>query len=93
MESLAEKGQYNWKISDELVKYAEKYFVRAVQEKDLKETVLITNSVKTNLLKTRKIDDYFHELLEEQRREDDLALEVVLLKNLSENTNGLKRYN
>ena len=92
MESLTEKGQYNWKISDELVKYAEKYFVRAVQEKDLKETVLITNSVKTNLLKTRKLDDYFHELLEEQRRKDDLALEVVLLKNLSENTNGLKRY-
>ena len=79
-------------MSDELVKYAEKYFVRAVQEKDLKETVLITNSVKTNLLKTRKLDDYFHELLEEQRRKDDLALEVVLLKNLSENTNGLKRY-
>ena len=92
MESLTEKGQYNWKMSDELVKYAEKYFVRAVQEKDLKETVLITNSVKTNLLKTRKLDDYFHELLEEQRRKDDLALEVVLLKNLSENTNGLKRY-
>ena len=92
MESLTEKGQYNWKISDELVKYAEKYFVRAVQEKDLKETVLITNSVKTNLLKTRKLDEYFHELLEEQRRKDDLALEVVLLKNLSENTNGLKRY-
>ena len=92
MESLTEKGQYNWKISDELVKYAEKYFVRAVQEKDLKETVLITNSVKTNLLKTRKLDDYFHELLEEQRRKDDLALEVILLKNLSENTNGLKRY-
>ena len=92
MESLTEKGQYNWKMSDELVKYAEKYFVRAVQEKDLKETVLITNSVKTNLLKTRKLDDYFHELLEEQRRKDDLALEVILLKNLSENTNGLKRY-
>ena len=92
MESLTEKGQYNWKISDELVKYAEKYFVRAVQEKDLKETVLITNSVKTNLLKTRKLDEYFHELLEEQRRKDDLALEVILLKNLSENTNGLKRY-
>ena len=79
-------------MSDELVKYAEKYFVRAAQEKDLKETVLITNSVKTKLLKTRKLDDYFHELLEEQRRKDDLALEVVLLKNLSENTNGLKRY-
>ena len=92
MESLTEKGQYNWKISDELAKYAEKYFARAVQEKDFKETVLITNTVKTNLLKTRKPDDYFHELLEEQRRKDDLALEIVFLENLSEHTIGLKRY-
>ena len=51
------------------------YFERFVQEKDLKETVLRANPVQTNLLTTRKLDGYFHELFKEQRRKRDLALD------------------
>ena len=75
VESLTEEAQYNWGTPDELKKYAEKYFERFVQEKDLKETVFIASFLPTNQLRTRKLEKYFHELLEEQRRKKNLVLD------------------
>lgn len=45
----------------------------------MKETAFIASPVPTNLLKTRKLDDYFHKLLEEQRGKRDLAIYDTLL--------------
>ena len=44
-ETLMEEAQHKWDIPDELRKLVEKYFERFVQEKDLKESFLIANTV------------------------------------------------
>ena len=75
-EALAEEEQHEWQLPDELVRYSNKYFEKFVQEKSLKDSVLLENPVPTNVTELRKLDGYFKELLEEKNRRKELSLDT-----------------
>jgi len=53
-----------------MAKYAKKYFEKFVGDKELKESILLESPVPTNLPKAKVMDDYFVELLEDQKRKE-----------------------
>ena len=66
-EALADKEQREWELPDELASYANKYLQKFVQDKSLKDSILNENPVPTNITKPRKLDEYYKEVLEENR--------------------------
>ena len=66
-EALADEEQQEWEIPDELASYANKYLQKFVQDKSLKDSILNENPVPTNITKPRKLDEYYKEVLEENR--------------------------
>ena len=79
-EALAEKEQHEWELPDELASYANKYFQKFVHKKNLKDSILNENPVPTNITKPRKLDEYYKELLEENRAKRELTLDGTLEK-------------
>ena len=51
-----------------------------VKDKNLKENILNENPVPPNITKQRKLDEYYKELLEENRAKRELALDGILEK-------------
>ena len=66
-EALADEEQHKWELPDELASYANKYLQKFVQDKSLKDSILNENPVPTNITKPRKLDEYYKEVLEENR--------------------------
>ena len=58
-----------------------------VKDKNLKESILNENPVLTNITKQRKLDEYYKELLEENRAKRELALDCILEKIQSKTLN------
>ena len=67
-EAMPEEAQNNWKVPDEMAKYAKKYFEKYVSDKELKYNITRNSPVPTNLSKVKNMDDYFVELLENQKK-------------------------
>ena len=78
-EAILEEAQNNWEVPDEMAKYAKKYSEKYFSEKEVKESITINSHVTTNLPRAKNMDDYFVELLEDQRKEE-IALDDIFKK-------------
>ena len=78
-EAIPEEAQNNWEVPDEMAKYAKKYSEKYFSEKEVKESITINSPVTTNLPRAKNMDDYFVELLEDQRKEE-IALDDIFKK-------------
>eukprot|EP00112_Aurelia_sp_Birch-Aquarium-sp1_P019803 Seg4970.3 transcript_id=Seg4970.3/GoldUCD/mRNA.D3Y31 product="hypothetical protein" protein_id=Seg4970.3/GoldUCD/D3Y31 len=52
--------------------YANKYLKNFVPEKDVKDSILTTSPVPSNIQGPKKLDDFFKELLEEKKKRSEL---------------------
>ena len=86
-EALPDEEQHEWELPDELASYANKYLQKFVQDKNSKDSILNENPVLTNITKPRKLDDYYKELLEENRAKRELTLDGTLEKIQSKKLN------
>ena len=82
-EATGEDAHSNWKLPDEMLKYARKQFNFYIKEKDLKDSVLLENPVPKNFKLELKLDLYYNELLEDKRRKRELSLDTMLEKQQS----------
>ena len=74
-EAIPKEAQNNWEVPDEMEKYAKKYFEKYVSVKTLKDSITLNSPVPTNLPKVKNMDDYFVELLEDQRKKEEIVLD------------------
>ena len=65
---VAEDAQNVCQLLEEIAKYADKYTVIFVPNQDLKGSIGIGDPPPTNIDKTKYINDFFRELLEQKRR-------------------------
>ena len=79
-EAIPEKAQNNWEVPDEMAKYAKKYFEKYVSDKELKDSITLNSPVPINLPKAKNMDDYFVELLEDQRKKKEIVLDDTFKK-------------
>ena len=79
-EAIPEEAQNNCEAPDGMAKYAKKYFEKYVSDKKLKDSITLNCPVPTNLPKAKLMDDYFVELLEDQRKEKEIALDNTFRK-------------
>ena len=86
-EALADEEQREWELPDELASYPKKYLQKFFQGKNLKDSILNENPVPTNITKPRRLDEYYKELLEENRAKRDLTLDDTLEKIQSKTLN------
>ena len=63
-----------------MAKYANKYFEKYVNDKELKDSITLNSPVPTNLPKTKNMDDYFVGLLEDRRKNKKIAMDDTLKK-------------
>ena len=74
-EPLPDEAIHNWELPDEMVTYAQKYFERFVNERDMKDSVCKENPVPKNFLQKPRPDEHFQELLKEMHRKRDIDLD------------------
>ena len=79
-EAIPEEAPNDWEVSDEMAKYAKKYFEQYVSDKKLKDSITFNSPVPTNLPKVKNMDDYFVELLEDQRKKKEIVLDDTFKK-------------
>ena len=77
-EASSKNSVNDWELPEDLAEYANNAVNRFIKEPDLKESILYEFPVSTNLLKTKKMDASFKELLEEQFKKAVLNQEDVL---------------
>ena len=78
-EAIPEEAQNNCEVPDEMAKYAKKYFKKYVNDKELKDSFTLNSPLLTNLPKAKNMDDYFAELLKDQRKKE-IALDDTFKK-------------
>ena len=81
-EATGEDAHSNWKLPDEMLKYARKHFNFYIKEKDLKDSVLLENPAPKDF-KQLKLNPYYNELLEDKRRKRELSLDTMVEKQQS----------
>ena len=79
-EVIPEEAQNNWEIPDEMAKYAKKYFEKYASDKKLKDSIALNSPVPTNFRRARAMNDYFVELLEDQKKKKEIALDDTFKK-------------
>ena len=79
-EVIPEEPQNNWEVPDEMAKYAKKYFEKYASDKELKDSITLNSPVPTNLPKAKTMNDYFVELLEDQKKKKEIALDDTFKK-------------
>ena len=79
-EAILEETQNNWEVPDEMATYAKKYFEKYASDKELKGSITRNSPVPTNLPKAKNMDDYFAELLEDQKKKKEIALDDTFKK-------------
>ena len=72
-EALPKGARYLWDLPESLLDYSTKYFTKHVPERDLKESVTQGNPSPDNFLEVPSLDGYYYELLEERKKNHDLA--------------------
>ena len=78
-EAIPEEAQNNCEVPDEMAKYTKKYFKKYVSDKELKDSFTLNSPLLTNLPKAKNMDDYFAELLKDQRKKE-IALDDTFKK-------------
>ena len=89
-EVLADEEQHERELPNDLASYANKYLQKVVQDKNLKGSIMNENPVPTNIAKPRKLDEYYKELLEENRAKRELTLDGTLEKTQSKTLNIMR---
>ena len=56
------RDESEWDLPDELLRYINRYTTTHASEKNLKDEILMKNTVSSNLLKAQKLDEYIEEL-------------------------------
>ena len=79
-EALPDEEKHEWELPDEHASNANKYLEKFVQDKNLKDSILNENLVSTNITRPRKLDEFYKELLEENRAKRELTLDGTLEK-------------
>ena len=67
-EAILEEVQNSWEVPDDVAMYSKKYFEKYVSDKELKDNATLNSPVLTNLSRAKTMDDYFVELLEDQKK-------------------------
>ena len=75
-----QEDQFKWELSDTTAEYAKDYLNIFEQEKDLKESILKTIPVPSNLQEIRRIDELKAQLLKEKRKKILLHQDVIYEK-------------
>ena len=75
-EAVSEEAQNNSWISNKPAKYAKKYF----GDKKLKDSITLNSPVPTNLPKAKTMDGCFVELLKDQEKKKEIALDETFKK-------------
>ena len=78
-QAILEKAQNNCEVPDEIAKYTNKYFEKYVSNKELKDSITLNSPVPKTVPKAKNMDDYFVELLEDQRKKE-IALDDTFKK-------------
>ena len=83
-EPCAEEAQFQWKLPTGMASYANKHLQKFVPERDLRDSILTANPVPSNISGPKKLDEFFRELLDEQKKKTELfwdsSLEKIQLK-------------
>ena len=79
-EAIPEEAQNNGEVPDDMAKYVKKHFEKYVSDKELKDSITLNSPVSTNLPKVKNMDDYFVELLEDQRKKKEIVLDDTFKK-------------
>lgn len=61
-----------------MASYANKYFKKFVPEKNLNESILTSSPIPLNIHGPKKLDEFFKELLEDQRKKTELYWDTSL---------------
>ena len=81
-----QEDQFKWELSDAMAEYANEHLKIFIQEKDLKESILKTIPVPSNLQEVRQMDEFMAQLLKEKRQkilpQQDAINEKVQRKNM-----------
>ena len=67
-EEILDKTQNNCEGPDEIAEYTNNYFEKYVSDKELKDSITLNSPVSKSLPKAKNMDNYFVELLEDQRK-------------------------
>ena len=80
------EDQFKWKLSEAMGEYANEHLNIIIQEKDLKESILKTIPVLSNLQQVRQMDEFMAQILKEKRQkflhQQDAIYEKVQRKNM-----------
>ena len=81
-----QEDQFKWELSENMAKYASNHLNIFIQEKDLKESVLKTIPVPSNLQEVRRMDEFMAHLLKEKLQKillhQDAVFEEMQRKNI-----------
>ena len=77
--SSSKSSHSKWDLSDDLAGYLNDKIVSFVKDSDLQESILIDNPVPSNIVRTKRLDTAFKEILEEQHKKAILFNEDVLI--------------
>ena len=75
----SEEGKNNYKLSEELSSYIKSSCVEYVSDKVLKERILDENPVPENVIRTKKLDSFLKELLEEKGKKFCIKADTNLM--------------
>ena len=81
-----QEDQFKWEFSDAMAEYANEHLKIFIQEKDLKDSILKTIPVPSNLQEVRQMDEFMAQLLKENRQKillhHDVIYEKIQRKNM-----------
>ena len=63
-----QEDQFKWELSGTMAEHANDHLNVFIQEKDLKESILMTIPVPSNLKEVRRMDEFMAELLKEKQQ-------------------------
>ena len=76
-----QEDQFKWELSDFMAKYANEHLNIFIQEKNLKESILVNSRpVPSNLQEVRQMDEFMAQLLEEKRQKILLQQDAIYKK-------------
>ena len=79
-EPCAEEAHFQWKLPAGMASYANKHLQKFVPERDLRDSILTANPVPSNIGGPKKLDEFFRELLDEQKKKTELFWDSSLEK-------------
>ena len=77
---VTEEENFKWSLPEGMADYVRDNFEKYIQEKGLKENIMIPNPKPDNIAPVRRMDGYLTELLKEKRKTQELASDATLEK-------------